>query len=158
MRNTDTLWSDVAWVLTIFAVGGILFVHFEEHEPKARRLVKVALVTAVTVGWAAAVFRWADYGFLGAIGVAVAYVHIFWLPSHGVSGWTGEPKERYCELLRERRRGKPPRAIVSEPIAARHGTCGPSFTSWPGAGKLRTAGHRGMRHWGQAPHEPSSGG
>ena len=26
-------------------------------------------------------------------------VHGWWLPSHGVSGWTAEPRERYYALL-----------------------------------------------------------
>jgi hypothetical protein len=25
-------------------------------------------------------------------------VHAWWLPRHGVNGWTGEPKERYYAL------------------------------------------------------------
>jgi hypothetical protein len=29
----------------------------------------------------------------------VAVVHGWWLPKHGVSGWTAEPRERYYALL-----------------------------------------------------------
>jgi hypothetical protein len=32
------------------------------------------------------------------------YVHIVWLPRHGIDGWTGEPREKYLALLEERRR------------------------------------------------------
>ena len=41
---------------------------------------------------------WA-YVFLGAMFVAVAYVHGVWLPRHGINGWTGEPRDRYLELV-----------------------------------------------------------
>jgi hypothetical protein len=26
-------------------------------------------------------------------------IHVWWLPKNGVNGWTGEPKERYYELI-----------------------------------------------------------
>ncbi|HYC31310.1 MAG TPA: hypothetical protein VEB59_03425, partial [Gemmatimonadales bacterium] len=39
-----------------------------------------------------------------------AYVHLIWLPRHGVNGLTGEPRERYLALLAERRRGRPRQA------------------------------------------------
>jgi hypothetical protein len=35
------------------------------------------------------------------------YVHLRWLPRHGVNGLTGEPRERYLELLAARKRAKP---------------------------------------------------
>ena len=47
--HTDTLWFDVAVVMTIFAFGNVLFGRFEEHKPRGRRVLKVALVLAVTV-------------------------------------------------------------------------------------------------------------
>jgi hypothetical protein len=28
----------------------------------------------------------------------VVYIHAWWLPSKGVNGWTGEPKEKYYAL------------------------------------------------------------
>ena len=30
--------------------------------------------------------------------LAVVYVHAVWLPSKGINGWTGEPKDKYYEL------------------------------------------------------------
>jgi len=41
MWSMDTLWFDATVVLGIFAVGNILFGHFEAHRPKWRRLLKV---------------------------------------------------------------------------------------------------------------------
>lgn len=40
---------------------------------------------------------------LAAIAAPLIYVHGFWLPRNGVSGWTGEPREKYYAL-----RGWPP--------------------------------------------------
>ena len=42
MWRTDTLWFDVAVVMSIFAVGDVLFGRFEEHRPRGRRLLKAA--------------------------------------------------------------------------------------------------------------------
>src|SRR5688500_11510157 len=47
MWRADTLWFDVAVVMTIFAVGGILFGRFEQHKPRWRRVLKVVVVLAV---------------------------------------------------------------------------------------------------------------
>ena len=41
MWNTRTVWFDIAVVMSVFAVGNILFGHFEEHKPNALRLLKV---------------------------------------------------------------------------------------------------------------------
>jgi hypothetical protein len=30
-------------------------------------------------------------------------IHMWWLPKHGINGWTGEPKEKYHELRGWRR-------------------------------------------------------
>ena len=50
MWSNDALWCDMAMVLGIFAVGSILFGHFEEHRPKWRRLLKVVVVLGVVLG------------------------------------------------------------------------------------------------------------
>jgi hypothetical protein len=99
MWGTDTLWFDVAVVAVMFAVGNILFGHFEEHRPKARRVLKFALFVAVTLVLSANGLRWVAYGAMGVLAVAAAYIHLWWLPRHGVNGWTGEPKARYYELI-----------------------------------------------------------
>jgi hypothetical protein len=99
MWSIDTPWFDAAVVLGIFAVGNILFGHFEEHRPKWRRLLRVAVVLAVVLGLSATVGRAWAFGLLALLFLAAAYVHLHWLPSHGVNGWTGEPRERYLELV-----------------------------------------------------------
>ena len=99
MWSTQTAWFDIAIVMGIFAIGNILFGHFEEHKPKALRVFKVAMVTAVTVALSCAGLRWIAYGLIGALALTAAYVHIWWLPRNGINGWTGEPKARYYQLL-----------------------------------------------------------
>lgn len=99
MWSTDTLWLDVAIVMSIFAVGNILFGHFEEHKPKWRRLLKVALVLGVTLALSANGLRLWAFVLLGIALLGAAVIHLWWLPRHGVNGWTGEPKEKYYELI-----------------------------------------------------------
>jgi hypothetical protein len=103
MWTTNTLWFDTAVVLGIFAVGNILFGHFEEHKPKWRRLLKVAVVLIVVLSLSATVGRVWVFGVLALPLLVAAYVHLHWLPSHGINGWTGEPRERYMELVTRRR-------------------------------------------------------
>ena len=99
MWSTGTIWFDVAIVMSIFAIGNICFGHFEEHKPKARRVLKVVLFTAVIALLSYAGLRWVAYTLMGVLGLIAAYVHIVWLPSHGVSGWTAEPRDKYYELI-----------------------------------------------------------
>jgi len=102
MWNTSTVWFDVAVVGVVFAVGNILFGHFEEHRPKIRRVLKFALFLGGTVVVSSVGLRWVAYGAMGLLALFAAYIHLWWLPSHGVNGLTGEPKERYYELIGQR--------------------------------------------------------
>jgi hypothetical protein len=99
MWSTDTYWFDVAAVTAIFAVGSPLFGHFEEHKPKWKRLLKVVAVVGLVVGLSALGARWLAYSIIGLMLFGAAVVHVYWLPKRGVNGWTGEPKDRYYELL-----------------------------------------------------------
>src|SRR5262245_28511931 len=99
MWSTDTYWFDVAVVTAIFAVGSALFGRFEEHKPKWMRLLKVVSVVGLVVGLSAVGARWLAYSIIGLMLSAAAVVHVYWLPKHGVNGWTGEPKDRYYDLL-----------------------------------------------------------
>ena len=100
MWRTDTLWFDVAVVMTIFAVGSILFGRFEEHKPRSRRVLKVAGVLAVILALSATIGRLWAYGVLMLPLLAAAWVHLYWLPKHGINGWTAEPRDKYLELVR----------------------------------------------------------
>ena len=105
MWRSDTLWSETAVVLGIFAVGNILFGHFERHRHPARRLAKVAVVLGVTLALSSTVGRTWGLGWLVVPLGAAAYVHLRWLPARGVNGWTGEPRDRYLALVAGRRGG-----------------------------------------------------
>ena len=92
------VWIDVAVVSGMFAVGNILFGHFEERTPKWRRILKLFVITGLvalissTAGriWSAALF--------GVMLVVVAIIHGWWLPKHGINPWTGEPRDKYYAL------------------------------------------------------------
>ena len=98
MWSIESLWFEVAVVNGIFAIGGIFFGHFEERTPRWQRVLKLLLFIAVVSGLSALLGRTWAFGFLGLSLLAVAYIHTIWLPSKGVNGWTGEPKEKYYEL------------------------------------------------------------
>jgi hypothetical protein len=99
MWSTQSLWFDLAIVMSIFAFGNIAFGNFEEHKSKPLRFLKVALLSGLTVALAAAGLRWVAYSLLAALGCLAAYIHLWWLPRHGINGWTGEPKAKYYKLL-----------------------------------------------------------
>ena len=99
MWESDVLWFDTTIVLGLFAVGSILFGHFEEHKPKWRRLLKVLIVLGVVLTLSATVGRVWAFGVLAIPLLGAVVVHAWWLPKHGVNGWTGEPTERYYELI-----------------------------------------------------------
>jgi hypothetical protein len=92
------MWFEVAVVSTLFAVGNVLFGHFEAGTPKWRRLAKMALVMALGVTISAYAGRAWFWAFLGAMLLPALYIHAWWLPGKGIDGWTGEPKEKYYEL------------------------------------------------------------
>jgi uncharacterized membrane protein YfcA len=98
MWQTDSLWVEVAVVSFMTAVGGILLGHFEEGKPKWRRVLKFFVGVAITVTLSATLGRALAFGFLGTLLLAVLYIHIIWLPSKGINGWTAEPKDKYYEL------------------------------------------------------------
>ena len=103
MWSLDSRWFDVAVVMSIFGVGNILFGHFEQHKPRWRRLLKVILVVAVFLGLAEWAGRLWAYGVLSLPLIAAGYVHIWWLPAHGINGWTAEPRDKYLELVTRKR-------------------------------------------------------
>ncbi len=62
-------------------------------------MLKVAIVLGVVLTLSATVGRAWAFGVL-AIPLLGAFVaHVWWLPKHGINGWTGEPKERYYEHI-----------------------------------------------------------
>jgi uncharacterized membrane protein YfcA len=92
------MWFEVAVVSTMFAVGNIVFGHFEEGTPKWRRIAKLALVMALGVAVSAQFGRFWFWAMLVSMALPVVYIHVWWLPRKGINGWTGEPKEKYYAL------------------------------------------------------------
>jgi hypothetical protein len=89
-------WFEVAVAATIFAVGNILFGHFEERTPKWRRVLKVIVFLAVTRFITVQFGRPWSFLVLGIPLVLVLVIHGWYLPKRkGINGWTGEPKDRY---------------------------------------------------------------
>ena len=98
MWSTDSLWFEVAVVTGLFAFGSIFFGHFEERAPRWRKVLKLVLFIAITAGLSAFLGRAWALGFLGLCLLAVLYIHAVWLPSKGINGWTGEPRDKYYAL------------------------------------------------------------
>ena len=92
------MWMEAAIVATIFAVGNILFGHWEAETPKWRRLLKFVLILLLTLGISTSLGRRWAFLFLGLMGLAALIVHAWWLPRHGINGWTAEPKEKYYAM------------------------------------------------------------
>ncbi len=93
------MWFEVAMVMTIFAFGNIFFGHFEEGTPKWRRALKVLVFVGLTLAISAALGRAWAMGFLVVAAVIpLVVIHMWWLPKHGINGWTAEPKEKYYRL------------------------------------------------------------
>ena len=102
MWSIDSPWFDVAVVMSIFAFGNIVFGHFEQHRPVWKRVLKVLIVVGVTVLVANTFGRAYAYALLAVPLTGAAYVHLVWLPKHGINGLTGEPRDKYLELMRSR--------------------------------------------------------
>ena len=105
MTDLNSLWFDVAIVMSVFAFGTILFGHFEEHKPKWRRILKVVIVSTIVVTVSATFGRAWAFGLLALPLVAALVIHVWWLPKYGINGWTGEPKEKYYELIGHKNNG-----------------------------------------------------
>src|SRR4051812_34856029 len=95
----ESLWFEVAVVSGIYALGNILFGHFEEQTPRLKRVVKYIVTLLVVVGLSFFVGRTAAMIVLATCFIPVIYVHAYFLPvKKGINGWTGKPKIRYYEF------------------------------------------------------------
>lgn len=102
MWERQSAWFDLAIVFGVFAIGSVLFGRFEQHKPRGRRVAKVIVVSALYVLLAQGVGRPWAYGLLALFGALAAYVHLRWLPQHGINGWTAEPYDKYLGLMARR--------------------------------------------------------
>lgn len=92
------MWFEIAIVALLLLVGQILGGHFEEQTPRWRIFGKNALGIVLFVSISYFFGRFWFYVSLVATMIPVLIIHVWWLPKHGVNGWTGEPKEKYYEL------------------------------------------------------------
>lgn len=94
----DTLWFEVAMVSALFALGNILFGHFEEQTPKFKRIIKFFLMLVLIVGSSVLFSRTIAIILMVISIIPALYIHLIYLPKKGINGWTAEPKEKYYEL------------------------------------------------------------
>jgi hypothetical protein len=92
------VWIDVAVMASLFAVGNILFGHFEERTPKWRRVLKFFMFTGLIALISSTAGRAWSIGLVGALSFVVLVIHGWWLPKKGINGLTAEPKEKYYAL------------------------------------------------------------
>jgi hypothetical protein len=98
--GTETIWLDLAVFLFVVLVSHILLGHFEDYKPKWRRILKVIIGMALFLAVLTAFGRvWGWLTFIVPIVVGGVVVHGWWLPKHGINGWTGEPRQKYLELV-----------------------------------------------------------
>jgi len=105
MWSINTRWFDVAIIMSIFAVGGVIFGRFEMHKPWWRRVLKQLVFVAGIVAITETLGRPWAYGFLGLVACAVVVIHAWWLPKHGINGLTAEPYDKYLALVTRSRVG-----------------------------------------------------
>ena len=99
MWTTDSLWFEVAVVSIIYAIGNIVFGHFEERTPKLRRVGKYLVTLVIIAAISHYLGRNVAMILLGAAFLPVLYVHMFYLPKKkGINGWTGEPKSKFYDF------------------------------------------------------------
>jgi hypothetical protein len=85
--------------MAIFAFGNIFFGHFEAHTPKWRRAAKVLVFLGLVLAMSRVLGRAWAMAILAAVTlIPFVVIHLWWLPKHGISGWTGEPKDKYYRL------------------------------------------------------------
>jgi hypothetical protein len=89
---------DIALVASLFAIGNIMFGHFEERTPKWRRLLKFGLVLGATLLLEAfAGSSWARI-FVAAAVLAGLTTHFVMLRRFGINPWTAEPRDKYYAM------------------------------------------------------------
>lgn len=99
MWATDSLWFEIAVISVIFAIGNMVFGHFEEQTPKWRRVGKFILFLIIICLISTYAGRSAAMITLGYLIIPLLYIHGYYLPQKkGINGWTGEPKSRYYDF------------------------------------------------------------
>jgi hypothetical protein len=92
------MWFELSIVALLLLVGQILCGGFEEQTPRWRILLKHALGICIFVS--IAYFFGTFWFYISLVGAMIPalIIHAWWLPKHGINGWTGEPKDKYYDL------------------------------------------------------------
>ena len=98
MLMIDSIWFEIAIVSIIYAIGNIVFGHFEEHTSKIKRVSKYILTLIIIAGISTYFGRTIALVTLALFFLPAIYIHTIALPKKGINGWTAEPKEKYYEL------------------------------------------------------------
>lgn len=99
MWSTSSFWFEISIVSSIYALGNILFGHFEERTPKLKRVGKYLLTLLLICLVSFYLGRTVAMALLSFMILPVIYIHAYYLPKKkGINGWTGEPKSRYYEF------------------------------------------------------------
>jgi len=99
MWATQSLWFEIAIVSIIYALGNIIFGHFEERTPVIRRVGKYVLTLIIITLISVYLGRTVAMVILSAFIVPFLYIHAWYLPQKkGINGLTGEPKSRYYDF------------------------------------------------------------
>lgn len=99
MWATASLWFEVAVVSIIYALGNIIFGHFEERTPVVRRVGKYILTLVIVIAISIYFGRTIAMASLSLFVVPLIYIHAYYLPrKKGINGFTGEPKSKYYEF------------------------------------------------------------
>ncbi len=92
------IWIDIALMASGFAIGNILFGHFEERTPKWRRVLKFFMFTALIAVISSTAGRVWSIAVVGALFSVALIIHFWWLPKQGIDPFTAEPREKYYAL------------------------------------------------------------
>jgi len=99
MAVNSPFWFEVGIVSIIFAIGNIVFGHFEEQTPRWRRVSKYVLILLLIVSLSIFFGRTIAMIVLSLFLLPFLYIHGYYLPrKKGINGWTGEPKSKYYEF------------------------------------------------------------
>ncbi|MDQ3712782.1 MAG: hypothetical protein M3388_11275 [Acidobacteriota bacterium] len=92
------MWFEISIVALLLLVGQIFGGRFEEQTPRWRILLKHALGICIFVS--IAYFFGTFWFYISLVGATIPalIIHAWWLPKHGINGWTGEPKDKYYDL------------------------------------------------------------
>ncbi|RMH22558.1 MAG: hypothetical protein D6696_03160 [Acidobacteria bacterium] len=88
---------ELGFLLAAQALGSEIFAPFEVETPPWKKILKWALVAALTLGLYPLVGHWAILvtATLGLMGLTF---HFVWCRKHGIDPWQASPRRRYYEL------------------------------------------------------------